>query len=226
VAFFILINLIIQNGAKMITLYGTQKSRALRVSWLLEELGIAWQFYAIDFANGEHKGDAFLALNPSGKMPVLTEGDFVLSESAAIMRYLAEKYGQGKWLPKPGTQESAIHERWMSFVISELEQPIWSIAKHRFALPKELRVDTMFTVAKWEFDQAAAIAETWIPESGFVCGSEPMVADILLSQTLGWALGFKQDIPPKLSAYRDRLKQRPALAAALAKTVALADVAK
>jgi glutathione S-transferase len=53
-----------------------------------------------------------------------------------------------------------------------------------------------------------------------------MVADILLSQTLGWALGFKQDIPPKLSAYRDRLKQRPALAAALAKTVALADVAK
>ncbi|MGI2177283.1 glutathione S-transferase family protein [Shewanella frigidimarina] len=205
----------------MITLYGTQKSRALRVSWLLEELGVEWQFHFIDFAKGENKRDAFLALNPSGKMPVLTDGDFVLTESAAIMRYLAEKYGQGKWLPKPGTQASGIHERWMSFVISELEQPLWSMGKHRFALPKELRVDAMFAVAKWEFDQAAAIAETWIPESGFLCGSSPMVADILLAQTLGWALGFEQHLPPKLSAYRDRLKQRPALAAALAKTAPL-----
>jgi len=42
----------------MITLYGTQKSRALRVSWLLEELGVEWQFHAIDFAKGENKHSA------------------------------------------------------------------------------------------------------------------------------------------------------------------------
>ncbi len=202
----------------MITLYGTQKSRALRVSWLLEELGIEWQFHFIDFAKGENRSESFLALNPSGKMPVLTDGDFVLTESAAIMRYLAEKYGQGHWLPAPGSQASGIHERWVSFVISELEQPLWNMGKHRFALPKEWRLEAMQNVAKWEFTQAAAIAEQWIPESGFVCGSEPMIADILLTQTLGWALGFEQSIGPKLSAYRDRMKYRPALAAALAKT--------
>ncbi|MGX9460347.1 glutathione S-transferase family protein [Shewanella sp. A14] len=202
----------------MITLYGTQKSRALRVSWLLEELGVEWQFHFIDLAKGENKSEAFLALNPSGKMPVLTDGDFVLTESAAIMRYLAEKYGRGHWLPKSGTQESGIHERWVSFVISELEQPLWSMGKHRFALPKELRVEAMFAVATWELKQAMAIAENWIPEFGYVCGSEPTVADILLTQTLGWALGFEQPISAKLSAYRDRVKVRPALAAALAKT--------
>ncbi|MGE6567583.1 glutathione S-transferase family protein [Shewanella vesiculosa] len=208
----------------MITLYGTQKSRALRVSWLLEELGVEWQFHAIDFAKGENKAEAFLALNPSGKMPVITEGEFVLSESAAIMRYLAEKYGQGNWLPKPGTQASGIHERWVSFVISELEQPLWSMGKHRFALPQPLRLEAMFAVAKWEFDQAAAIAEAWVPDTGFVCGDSPTIADILLAQTLGWAMGFEQTLPPKLMAFRDRLKQRPALANALAKTEALADV--
>jgi len=89
-------------------------------------------------------------------------------------------------------------------------------------LPKALRVDAMFAVAKWEFDQAAAIAETWVPDSDFLCGDKPTIADILLAQTLGWALGFKQTIPPKLSAFRQRLKQRPALAQALAKTEAIA----
>lgn len=210
----------------MITLYGTPKSRALRVSWLLEELGIEWQFHFIDFAKGENKSESFLALNPSGKMPVLTDGDFILTESAAIMRYLAEKYGQGHWLPTPGTQASGIHERWVSFVITELEQPLWSMGKHRFALPKELRLEGMYAVAKWEFDKAAAIAEQWIPQSGFVCGVQPTIADILLTQTLGWALGFEQQLPPKLSAYRDRVKQRPALQAAIDKTESVASSAQ
>jgi glutathione S-transferase len=206
----------------MITLYGTPKSRALRVSWLLEELGIEWKFHFINFAKAENRSEAFLALNPSGKMPVLTDGSFVLTESAAIMRYLAETYGDGQWLPKAGTPQSGLHERWVSFVISELEQPLWSIGKHRFALPEQHRLDAMFAVAKWEFDQAAAIAEAWVPNTGFLCGDKPTIADILLAQTLGWAMGFEQTIPPKLMAFRERLKQRPALEQALVKTEAIA----
>ncbi|WP_076539690.1 glutathione S-transferase family protein [Shewanella sp. UCD-KL21] len=204
----------------MITLYGTPQSRALRVSWLLEELAIEWQFSFVDFSKGDNRAEAYLALNPSGKMPVITDGELVLTESAAILQYLAEKYGNGRFLPVPGSAASAKHHQWVSFIICELEQPLWSMGKHRFALPEDQRLGAMLPVAKFEFNRAAAIAELWVPGSGYLCGSELTIADILLAQTLLWATMFEQTIPPKLAAYRDRLQQSPSLAAALKKSAA------
>ncbi|WP_282166309.1 glutathione S-transferase family protein [Shewanella japonica] len=209
-----------------IILYGTPRSRALRVSWLLEELGVEWEFRFLNFAKGDNRSEAFLNLNPSGKMPVISDGDFVMTESAAILQYLAEKYGKGKFLPEPGSKQAGLHHRWVSFVICELEQPLWSMGKHRFALPEEQRLDAMLPVAKFEFDKAANIAELWVPETGYVCGDELTIADILLTQTLLWATVFEQTIPPKLAAYRDRVKQRPAMTSALEKSEQIAKAAQ
>lgn len=210
----------------MITLYGTPVSRALRVSWLLEELGLEWRFHFLDFAKQDNRSDWFLKLNPSGKMPVLKDGDFVLTESAAIMLYLAETYGAGDWLPARGTQASGVHAQWVSFITCELEQPLWTIGKHRFALPEAQRLDTIFPVARWEFDKTAAIAESWVPATGYLLGEKPSVADLLLAHTLMWATRFEQVLPPKLAAFRDRLAARPSLQAVLAKTQAIADAAQ
>ncbi|MBR9728509.1 glutathione S-transferase family protein [Shewanella intestini] len=210
----------------MITLYGTPRSRVLRVSWLLEELGLNWEFCFLNFAEGDNRSESYLAMNPSGKMPVLKDGDIVLTESAAIMQYLSERYGEGAFLPAPGTALAAQHHRWVSFIITELEQPLWSMGKHKFALPENLRLVEMLAVAKYEFDKAAEIAEQWIPERGFLLGDTITNCDILLAQTLMWATLFEQDIPPKMAAFRDRLQHRPALASALQKTQAIAKAAK
>ncbi len=204
----------------MIKLYGVPRSRSLRVSWALEELGLDWQYHFIDFAKGDSRSDAFLAVNPCGKVPALVENDLVITESAAIVLYLAEKYGDGSLLPQTGSDASALHHQWVSFIISELEQPLWTIGKHKFALPEALRQLGMFEVAKWEFDKAAAIAEKWLPDSEFLLGDNLSAADILLGHTLLWATRFEQDIPPKLAAYRDRVTSRPAMARALEKEVA------
>lgn len=201
----------------MITLYGIPRSRSLRVSWTLEELELDWQFHYINFAKGDSRHPDFLAVNPCGKVPALVDDGFAITESAAIALYLAEKYGEGKLLPKAGTHESALHHKWISFITCELEQPLWSIGKHKFALPQEQRLPEMLSVAKWEFDKAAAIAEQWLGESEFLLGDELTVADILLGHTLLWATRFEQDIPPKLTAYRDRITARPAMARGLAK---------
>ncbi|QSX39962.1 glutathione S-transferase family protein [Shewanella cyperi] len=206
----------------MIELYGTPRSRALRISWLLEELGIPWEFHYIDFARGDNRTESFLALNPCGKVPVIRDGELVLTESAAIMMYLAEKYGAGQWLPDAGTAAAARHYQWLSYIITELEQPLWTMGKHKFALPEAQRVPAVRTTAVWEFDKAAAIAEDWLPDSPFLLGEQIQVADILLAHTLLWATVFEQDIPPKLAAYRDRLSARPAMKKALDKTSASA----
>lgn len=206
----------------MITLYGTPKSRALRVSWMLEELGIDWDFSFINFSKGDNRSESFLALNPSGKIPVITDDELVLTESAAICQYLAEKYGEGRFLPAPGTPSSGRYHQWMSFIICELEQPLWTMGKHKFALPEALRQSTMLPVAVWEFDKAAALAEAMLPDSPFLLGDDITAVDILLAHTLQWATLFEQKMPPKLAAYRDRMITRPAMARALAKTEAIA----
>jgi len=206
----------------MITLYGTPRSRALRVSWLLEELGIDWTFSFINFSKGDNRSDSFLALNPSGKIPVISDDNLVLTESAAICQYLAEKFGEGRLLPTAGTTNAGHYHQWVSFIICELEQPLWTMGKHKFALPDEQRQPSILPVAKWEFDKAAALAEAMMPNTPYLLGDELSVADILLAHTLMWATVFEQTLPPKLTAFRDRLQTRPALAKALAKTEAIA----
>ncbi len=208
----------------MITLYGIPKSRSLRVSWLLEELELNWHYHFVDFAKGVQKSPEYLSINPCGKVPALQDNDLVMTESMAIMLYLAEKYGQGNWLPVAGTPESAMHHRWMSFISCELEQPLWTMGKHKFALPPELRHREMLAVAKWEFDRAAEVAETWMAETDFLLGDKPHVADILLAQTLIWASRFEMSLPPKLNAFMVRMGQRPAMKQALDKEIAGAQV--
>jgi glutathione S-transferase len=201
----------------MITLYGTPRSRALRVAWVLEELGVDWDFSFVDMTKGAHRSAAFLAINPCGKVPVLTDDELVLSESAAICLYLAEKYGEGKLLPLAGSNASGLHHQWVSFIITELEQPLWTLGKHKFALPEELRHPQIMPCAVWEFDKAAALAEAMLPESDFLLGDDVSVADILLAHTLMWGTLFEQAIPPKLAAYRDRLSALPSRQSALQK---------
>ncbi|WP_394205775.1 glutathione S-transferase family protein [Shewanella waksmanii] len=206
----------------MITLFGIPRSRSLRVSWLLEELNLEWQYRHVNFANGDNKDPSFLAVNPCGKVPAMQDGDICLSESAAIVLYLAEKYGQGDFLPVAGSAESALHHKWVSYIICELEQPLWTMGKHKFALPQDIRQPSMLAVAKWEFDKAAAVAESWVPETGYLLGEQFTVADILLAHTLVWATRFEQDIPAKLLAYRDRVTARSAMQKGLDKELAAA----
>ena len=201
----------------MITLFGTPKSRALRVAWMLEELGLYWHFEYIDFSKGDNKSEAFLSLNPSGKIPVLVDGDLVLTESAAINLYLCEKYGNNVFLPQEDTEARALHHQWISFITTELEQPLWTMGKHKFALPEDVRVKEVLKTAKWEFDKAAELAENMMPDSKYLFGIYITVADIMLAHTLLWADSFEQEIPPKLKRFMDEMMKRESFSIAVEK---------
>ncbi|MGF1760190.1 glutathione S-transferase family protein [Photobacterium sagamiensis] len=198
----------------MITLFGYPRSRSLRVSWLLEELGLEWHYHLVDLAKGEHKSSSYLTLCPQGKVPTLKDGEIIICESSAICLYLAERYNR-HWLPEPGGAEAALHHQWVSFITTELEQPLWSMGKHKFALPEQIRLPEMLAVANWEFKKAAQTAERWLPVSDYLLGKSPSVADILLAHTLNWAVKFEQKLPPGLEKYRQNLSKRPALMRAL-----------
>jgi len=195
----------------MVTLYGMAHTRSFRVLWALEEIGIEYRYQRVDLGKGEGKTEEFLALNPAGKLPVLTDGDLVLTESAAICTYLADCRPEKRLIPAAGTVARARYNQWCSFVLSELEQPLWTMGKHKFALPKEYRVRAVQKTAGFEFMRAIRILEAGLKERNFLVGEHFTMADLLAVHTLNWAQAFKIDHGSGLlDGYRDRIVQRGA----------------
>lgn len=195
----------------MIKLYGNPRSRSNRVHWTLEELGGPYEFYELDFSKGDHRSPFFLELNPAGKIPALQDGDFVLTESGAICNYLAEKFPAKNLIPKSGTRERGIYDQWLMFVLTELEQPLWTAGKHRFALPKDKRLPAIEETARWEFSRAVKLLSQGLGDHEYLAGDHFSVVDILTAHTLRWAKGFKFDLEyANVETLLERLEQRPA----------------
>lgn len=201
----------------MIQLYGHAKTRSLRASWALEEVSAEYQFIDVDLHSGAGRREPFISLNPAGKVPVLVDDGLVLTESAAIVTYLGDKFPQSKLVPAAGSVDRARYNQWCYFVLTELEQPLWTMAKHRFALPEARRVPAILDCANWEFARAIKLLEKRLT-GPFALGDQFSAADILLGHTLQWAQAFKLEtgsVP--LGEYLQRLAIRPALAKAMAR---------
>ncbi len=110
----------------MITVYGTANTRAFRVLWMLEELGVPYAHVKTDFASGDTRAPEFLRINPNGHVPALVDGELRLFESMAINLYLAERYGaDGLW---PTTLEDRARAvQWSFWVMTECEAHTFAV---------------------------------------------------------------------------------------------------
>ena len=188
-------------------LYEFAFTRSIRARWVLQELGVDFEPISVNLFAGEGARPEFLKLNPAAKIPVLVDGDFVLTESAAIVLYLAEKYR--KFLPTDARGRAEVN-RWLLFTVTELEQPLWRIAKNRNLYPQEQRLAADIPLASEDFRRMADVAEKHMQERRFVIGDEITVADFVLAYTLDWANEVKLlDRSPQLVAYMERMYARP-----------------
>ncbi len=105
-----------------LTLWGTGTGRTMRAHWMLLELGLEYEFHPIQARSGETHTEEFKRLNPRHKIPVLRHGQFVLTESAAIIQYLSETFADSKelYVPKDATSRATLNE-WCYFIVSELD---------------------------------------------------------------------------------------------------------
>ena len=193
-------------------LYGFPRSRSTRVLWALEECGLDYEYVHVDFASGAGRQPPFIDINPYGKVPALVHEDGVLTESAAIVSFLGKKVPEAGFVPEEGTRARALYDQWCFFVIGELEQPLWTLGKHRFALPKKWRVPEIKETALWEFKNAAKVLAKGLDGRDFLVGDQFSFADLMVAHTLSWARSFKVPFPDEsLDAYADRILSRPAL---------------
>ncbi len=197
----------------MLTVYGCANTRSSRVLWALEEAGAEYEYVAIDLRAGAGWKPEYLALNPSGKVPTLVDGGLVLTESAAICTYIGDRFPASRLTPPVGSPERAHYDQWCYFALSELEQPLWTLAKHLFALPERRRVPAVLDTARWEFAVAAKILALGLGQREFIVGDHFTAADILMAHTLTWASAFKLPLEhDHLVTYTERLLARPAWA--------------
>lgn len=193
----------------MMKLYEFGPSRSIRVRWTLQELDVAFEPIVVNLRLGEHLRPEFLKINPAGRLPVLIDGDRVMTESVAIVLYLAEKYPDKGLVPSDLAQRAQMY-RWMLFAATELEQPLWRMARHSVLYPEEKRLPAEIALAREDFAVVAQVMEDHMRGRQFVVGDTVTVGDFVLAYTLDWAKlarclnGF-----PALDAYLERMYARP-----------------
>lgn len=192
-------------------IYGSVRSRAMRVLWTLEELGADYEFVEVNPRSDEAK-----AINPSGKVPFMVAEGQMIPDSVAIMTYLADKHGA---LTAPaGSIARAAQDAFTQQVNDEIDSLLWTAARHSFILPEDQRVAGVKDSLKWEFARNQDVIAARMDDAGpFVAGDQISIADILLSHCMGWAANAKFDVTnERLIAHNEMMRARPAFKRALA----------
>jgi len=195
----------------MIKLYGSGQSRSFRALWALEEAGLNFEY--VEVTAQFIASDDYKALNSQSKIPTLVDGALVLTESAAIVNYVAS-LSDRSLMPEEGPAR-AEYDDFCYFIMTDFEQPLWTKGKHSFALPEEQRNPQVIETAIWEFAKSQTALQQRMGKREFALGEQFSMADVLLAQTLSWAQRFEMDVAPELLAYRDRHYQREACVASL-----------
>ena len=212
----------------MIELYSTPRSaNGRKVLALAQHLGLSPVLHDIDVYQGAGQAPTYLALNPSGKVPFLVDGDLRLSESNAILLYLAEAHGGGRLLGADAAGRATIHS-WMFWeaahwqpALTELLTPVVAHAlfPDRMPAPNE--------APDWSGERVAPVLaqlERQLAASEWVAGDECSVADFSLAgMTTYFGVGaFPRDAHPGIASWLDRLAALPAWTGTLAEPWSLA----
>jgi glutathione S-transferase len=189
---------------------GSVKSRTLRVLWMLEEIGAAY-----DHVPAAPRSDEVTRFNPAGKVPVLVADGVPITDSVAIMTFLGDRHG--RLTHKPGTIGRARQDSLTQAIVDEFDAVLWMAAKHSFALPEAHRMPAVKDSLRWEFERSQDRFVPRMAEDGpFLMGDEMTIPDILLAHCMGWAVAAKFPVTEPFREHARRLRDRPAFARASA----------
>ena len=199
-----------------LVLYHHPYSRAATVLWMLEEVGVAHEVRFVDLLAGGQKAKEVVALNPMGKLPILTDGDQVITEVAAIGLYLADRYAPGRLAPKFDDPQRGTYLRWSLFEPSVIEPGSIAKMNNWEAKPSSVGWGT--------HEEMLKALEFAIGDREYLLGSTFSMADVIFGGTLRYMLRFKLLEPrPIFTGYVERLSARPALQRADARNAAIVE---
>ncbi len=198
----------------MLKFYYHPSPNPAKVALLLEELGVQYEVVPVDTRKGEQHLPAFLAINPNGKTPALTDGDATVFDSAAILTYLAQKHG--KFLPGKDDVSQGRFLSWMAFVSSGIGPYSGQSVhfKHFAPQPKIYAVNRF----DYEAERHWKLIDTELSKADWMLGETYTILDMAV---WGWARavpfilgGDAWEKLPNLKRFMDTVNARPAAQAA------------
>lgn len=194
-----------------LTIYHVAGTRSMRVIWLCLELDIPLEIEVIDFSPAYRNTASWRALSPTGKVPVLRDGEFTMFESGAMVQYLLDAYGDGRLQPRPGTKAAALFQQWSWFAEATLARPLGDIAQHSVIRPEAERIPGVVEDAKVRALTALGAVEKGLENCTYLMGEAFSAADINMGYSLMLAerFGLLHEDLMQTRAYFSRLKDRP-----------------
>ena len=198
-------------------LYFAPNSRAVRVAWLLEELGLDYEIERFQLGDRSMREPGYLAVHPMGRVPALEDGEVTLFESGAIVQYILARHGEGRLQPAVGSPDFPAFLQWLHYAEGMIMPPVNTIVVETVLLPPERRTEVNVKRATKLLNQMLGAVNDRLDGRDYLAG-EFSAADIMtghatyVSGTLGADFSDKPNLPP----YVERLKTRPAFQAALA----------
>ena len=196
--------------AAQIKIWGRRdSSNVQKVLWCCGELGIAFERIDIGGKFGGNKKKPYLDRNPNGLVPTIEDGSFVLWESNSIMRYLVDKYGQGKLLPSM-PEGRADANRWLDWQLSTFNPAIVPLFWGLIRTPEEKRDKAVMDAALQKTINAWKIVDDQLARASYLAGNEFSLGDIPLGV---WAYRwYNLPIEPpdfkNIKSWYDRLCRR------------------
>ena len=194
----------------MLKIYGASHSRAFRVIWLANEIGIPYEHIPVTFSvpSAQCKKSWYLALNPNGLVPAIDDSGFVMWETAAINLYLAETYKNSLYPSTPQGRGRML--QWTLFAVTEVEPALLTLFRNRIFFPPERRNETLAVQA--EDTLRAKLFEDQLVKTPFLGGDKWNMADFMVACVLYVLTRLNLDLTfyPKLDAWLDASMNRPA----------------
>lgn len=193
----------------MIRLYFAPRTRAVRVRWLLEELGLPHELRRVDFNPPKQ---VFSQSTPLGKLPVIEDGDVTICESGAILEYILERYGAGRLAPPIDSPLRGPFLQWIHFAEATAFPPVGVIVWHTLYLRDAADIPSVIASARERAHGGFEFVEKALAGKSYLLGEEFSAADIMMGFTLvaSRMLGVLDDRYPGIDAYLARLEARPA----------------
>ena len=197
-------------------LHFAPNSRAGRIVWLLEELGLKYELNKMAFHPKDLKSDEHRARHPLGRVPVLDDGDVSIYESGAIVEYVLARHGDGGLKPAVDAPEFPEYLQWFHYCEGMVMPPINTIMVHSVLLPPERRDEKVLGQAQRLLGRSVAPVETALEGREYLIG-DFSAADVMLGHAIFMAnrLGQVSDEMPNVKGYVKRIEARPAFQTAI-----------